>query len=217
MYPQQQPPYQPQTPPPAPTPQPPQYSIDYLNQISPQTPRKQPNKLFAIIGIGVILLILVFVIIGFAQLSSAPSNKLQTLAARLTTLQSVAEKSQANIKSNQLRGTNSSLTLYLTNANRDIVTPLASNNVDIKKLDKEIVAKEKGTKLSSTLEDARLNALFDRTYAREMSYQLNTVILLMDDVSKSTSSKSLDDFIATTKANLEPVKTQFSEFQDTAN
>ena len=50
-----------------------------------------------------------------------------------------------------------------------------------------------------------------------MSYQLNTVILLMDDVSKSTSSKSLDDFIATTKANLEPVKTQFSEFQDTAN
>lgn len=217
MYPQQQPPYQPQTPPPAPTPQPPQYSIDYLNQISPQAPRKQPNKLFAIIGIGVILLILVFVIIGFAQLSSAPSNKLQTLAARLTTLQSVAEKSQANIKSNQLRGTNSSLTLYLTNANRDIVAPLASNNVDIKKLDKEIVAKEKGTKLSSTLEDARLNALFDRTYAREMSYQLNTVILLMDDVSKSTSSKSLDDFIATTKANLEPVKTQFSEFQDTAN
>ena len=163
MYPQQQPPYQPQTPPPAPTPQPPQYSIDYLNQISPQAPRKQPNKLFAIIGIGVILLILVFVIIGFAQLSSAPSNKLQTLAARLTTLQSVAEKSQANIKSNQLRGTNSSLTLYLTNANRDIVAPLASNNVDIKKLDKEIVAKEKGTKLSSTLEDARLNALFDRT------------------------------------------------------
>lgn len=219
MYPQQQPPYQPQTPPPAPTPQPPQYSIDYLNQISPQAPRKQPNKLFAIIGIGVILLILVFVIIGFAQLSSAPSNKLQTLAARLTTLQSVAEKSQANIKSNQLRGTNSSLTLYLTNANRDIVAPLASNNVDIKKLDKEIVAKEKvsGDKLTTKLEDARLMVLFDRTYAREMSDQLKTTILLMEDVGKSTDSKSLDDFITATKANLEPAQIQFSEFKDTAN
>lgn len=218
MYPQQ-PPYQPQTPPPAPSPQPPQYSIDYLNQIAPQTPRKQPNKLFAIIGIGAILLVLVIVMIGFAQLGSAPSKNLQTLATRLTSIQDIAEKSRTNIKSNQLRGTNSSLVLFLTNANRDIAAPLAKNGVDVKKLDKSIVAKDKASsdKVRARLEDARLNALFDRTYAREMSYQLNTTLLLMDEIEKSTNSKSLDAFLTTTKGNLEPIKTQLSEFKDTAN
>ena len=216
MYPQQ-PPQQSLPPVPPPAPQPPQYSIDYLNQIAPQAPRKQPNKLFAIIGIGAFLLVIVMVVIGFSQLGSAPNNKLVTLAARLKTLQSISESSQPTIKNNQLRGTNSSLTLHLTNANRDIVEPLAKNNVDIKKLDKKIVARENGDKLRATLEDARLNALFDRTYAREMSYQLKATILLMQDVSKSTNSKSLDSFVETTTANLQPVEAQMSAFVDSTN
>lgn len=198
---------------PAPAPQPPQYSIDYLNQIAPQQKNSTPNKLLVIVGILIMLLIVTFAAVGLSRLGGASSDtKLQTLAARLTTLQKVADKAQPNIKSNQLRSTNSSLNLFLTGANRDIAEPLTNNGVDVKKLDKAIVSKEDGSKLTATLEDARLNAVYDRTYAREMSYQLSTTLLLMDDVAESTNSKSLDEFIDTTKANLEPIKKQMSDF-----
>lgn len=206
-------PNQPFSQPPAPAPQPPQYSIDYLNQIAPQQKQTTPNKLLVIIGIAIILLIVTFAVIGLSRLGGASSEtKLQTLAARLTTLQKITDDAQPNIKSNQLRGTNSSLSLFLTSANRDIAAPLSNNGVDLKKLDKSIVARENGSDLTDTLEDARLNAVYDRTYAREMSYQLSTTLLLMDDIADSTNSKSLDAFIDTTKANLEPIEQQMSDF-----
>lgn len=211
-------PNQPFNQPSAPQQSPPQYSIDYLNQIAPQQSKSAPNKLLVIIGILVVLLLVVVAVSGLAQLGGASaSTKLQTLAARLETLQSISDKAQVNIKSNQLRGSNSSLSLYLANANRDIAEPLKSNGVDIKKLDKAIVAKENGAALTDALEDARLNALYDRTYAREMNYQLSTVILLMDDIGESTNSKSLDSFIGTTKRNLTPIEKQMGEFVDSAN
>lgn len=189
------------------------YSIDYLNQIAPQ--QKKPgmsNKFFfMIIGGGLLLAVIVgiFALSGFA---SGPTQKMQTLAARLTTLQTISAKAQKNIKSGTLRSGNSSLSIFLTNANRDIADPLSKNGVDVKKLDKNITAKESGTTLTETLEDARLNAVYDRTYAREMSYQLETVAALMKDIYENTKSKSLREFLDTTSKNLFPIKTQFQEY-----
>lgn len=211
-------PNQPFNQPPAPQQSPPQYSIDYLNQIAPQQHKTAPNKLMVIVGILVILLIVTFAATGLSRMGGTSSDtKLQTLAARLATLQDIAEDARPNIKNNQLRATNSSLNLHLANANRDIAEPLSTNGINAKKLDKAIVAREDGSKLASTLEDARLNAIYDRTYAREMGYQLNTTLLLMDDIAQSTNSKSLDGFIGTTKANLEPIEQQLDGFVDSTN
>lgn len=211
-------PNQPFNQPPTPQQSPPQYSIDYLNQIAPQQQKTAPNKLLVIVGILVILLIVTFAVTGLSRMGGASSGtKLQTLAARLATLQDIAEDARPNIKNNQLRATNSSLNLHLANANRDIAEPLSTNGINIKKLDKSIVAREDGSKLAGTLEDARLNAIYDRTYAREMGYQLNTTLLLMDDIAQSTNSKSLDAFISTTKANLEPIEQQLDGFIDSTN
>lgn len=207
MYPQQngQPPIQPpQT----------QYPIDYLNQIAPQEkkPGLDNRKFFIVIGAG----LLVAIIIGIAALmgssGATPTQKMETLSARLTTLQTISGKAQANIKSSALRSTNSSLTLLLTNTNRDIVDPYKTNGVDVKKLDKNIVKKEDGKALSDKLEDARLNATFDRTYAREMSYQLDTVKALMKDIYSKTKSKSLKSFLETANNNLAPINKQFQDF-----
>lgn len=211
-------PNQPFNQPPGPQQSPPQYSIDYLNQIAPQQQKTAPNKLLVIVGILVILLIVTFAVTGLSRMGGASSGtKLQTLAARLATLQDIAEDARPHIKNNQLRATNSSLNLHLANANRDIAEPLSTNGINIKKLDKSIVAREDGSKLAGTLEDARLNAIYDRTYAREMGYQLNTTLLLMDDIAQSTNSKSLDTFIGTTKANLEPIEQQLDGFVDSTN
>lgn len=190
-----------------------QYPIDYLNQIAPEAPKQGMNNkvFFMLIGGG----LLVAAVVGFLMLtsgSSGPTQKMQTLAARMTTLQAISSDAQKNIKNGQLRSTNSTLAIFLTNANRDIAEPLKNNSVDIKKIDKTIQTKENGEKLKQTLEDARLNAVFDRVYAREMSYQLDTVAALMSDIYDSTNSKSLKEFLKTTDDNLQPIIKQLADF-----
>lgn len=191
------------------------YSIDYLNQIAPQS-QKQGAKdkfFFWIIGGGLLVAIIVFLF----TLSSGggPKEDMQTLAARMATLQTVASDTQKNLKSGELRSTNSNLTIFLANANRDIAEPLSANGIDVKKLDASIVAKESGDKLTQTFEDARLNAVLDRTYAREMTYQLQTVSVLIRDIYESTNSKTFKTYLEKIDADLQPLITQFSDFSGT--
>lgn len=195
----------------------PQYSIDYLDQIStaPKKPTRS-EKLFPIVIIaGIVIALLVGVM---ALFGSGTSNKdeMARLATRLKTLQSIADTSQKTIKSGSLRGTNTNLSLLLTNANRDIKEPLKNNAVDTSKLNPAIAKQEDGSELKDRLEDARLNAVFDRTYAREMSYQLETLAALMKEIDKNTKSRSLKEFLATTLDQVEPIRQQFADFDSAA-
>ncbi len=190
------------------------YPIDYLNQIAPEQPKTgMGNKLFfMLIGGGLLVAIIVGILALTSGGSNGPTQKMQTLSARLTTLQKISSDAQKTIKSGSLRSTNGTLTILLTNANRDIAEPLSKNGVDIKKIDKSIETKEDGTKLKEELEDARLNAIYDRVYAREMAYQLETVAALMKQIYTSTNSKSLKEYLEATDANLQPIMKQFTDF-----
>lgn len=192
-----------------------QVPIDYLNQIAPE-PKKpgMSNRLFlAIVGVGAALALIVGLMTVLGGFGSTAN--LETLAARLQTLQKIANDSQRKIKSGALRSTNSNLSLFLTNTIRDIAVPLKNNGVDITKLNKTIVAQENGQAVSAKLEDARLNAVFDRTYAREMSYQLATLTALMKTIFASNKSKSLQEFLLTTDKSLQPIKQQLADFNAT--
>ncbi len=188
-----------------------QYPIDYLNQISSQPKQPTVNSKWVFALIGGVILIAIFAVFALSNTGSGPTQKMQTLAARLVTLQKVSGDAQKNLKSGELRSINSNLTLYLANTNRDLVEPFGKNGVDAKKLDKNIVTKENGEALTKKLEDARLNAVFDRTYAREMTYQLQTVTALMKDIYNG-SKKSLKDFLSKTDEGLQPLKKQLSDF-----
>jgi len=191
-----------------------QYPVDYLNQISTQQQKPgMTNKRFLLLIGGAVLLVLIAVIFMVASSGvTGPKEKMQTLAARLLTLQTVASDAQANIKSGDLRDTNSNLTIFLTNTNRDIAEPLTESGIDVEKLDAKIVAQESGETLTADLEEARLNAVFDRTYAREMSYQLDTVSVLIREIYNSTNNASFKSFLENTNTNLEPLREQFSNF-----
>jgi hypothetical protein len=202
-----------------PTPEsvPPQYSIDYLNQIAPKPQKKGlSTRLFVPIAIGGGLLVLIVGFLSLVNGGSGPTTDMETLAARIATLTTISASAQKNIKSNDLLGSNSNLTILLTNANHDIATPLMNNGIDIKKLDPNIIKAESGTALTAKLEDARLNAVFDRTYAREMSYQLTTVETLMQTIYNGSKSKSMKDFLQATDNNLSPIKKQFDTFDATS-
>lgn len=211
----QPPAFQPMQTPAQPQPATPQYSIDYLNQIAPQPKKAGLNNktFFLLIGGGLLFAIIVGVL-AFSS-GSGPKQQMETLAARMQTLQTISQNAQKNIKSGTLRSTNSNLSIFLTNANHDIADPLKKNGIDIKKLDKKIVAAEKDDALTAKLEDARLNAVYDQTYAREMGYQLATVKALMKTIYNKSKSKSMKDFLSKTNDNLAPITKQLDDFNPT--
>lgn len=198
--------------------QPPQAPIDYLNQIAP--PPKKPgintrSLVIVVVGIGLVLALVVGFMLFVNSSSKGPKTSTVVLAARMQAMQGIADKSQKNIKSSALRGVNSNLIIFLSNANRDIAEPLTAVGLDVKKLDKNVIAKEKADPITADLEDARLNAIFDDTYAREMSFKLTTISLLMEEIYDTSKSKTMKDFLIKTDENLQPIKQQLDEFNGT--
>jgi hypothetical protein len=196
-----------------------QAPIDYLNQIAPQPQKPGLNK-GALIGVIALIAVVLAIVIGFvifiSSSASGPKTSMITLAARMQAVQEVSDKAQKNIKSSQLRSVNSNLKILLTDANRDIAAPLLAEKIDVAKLDKAVVAKEKADKITATLEDARLNAAYDDTYAREMSFKLKTISLLMQQIYDQSNSKAMQDFLMETDDNLSPIQKQLDEFNSTA-
>ncbi|MBC7564991.1 hypothetical protein H7100_02035 [Candidatus Saccharibacteria bacterium] len=188
---------------------------DYLNQIAPQAPKKAMFsfgiKQILILGLGLVVLvsILAIVVNSFAGGKQEP---LERLSASLTSTQTVVDSAQPNLKSSELRSLNSNLKLYMTNTNRDIAAPLLSAGVGGKKISKSIAASESTTDLSARLEDARLNAVFDRTYAREMAYKLGTLMTLMNQIYTSTGNAELKTFLESAYKNLKPTQESFANF-----
>ena len=201
----------PNQPSPMPTPLP----TDYLNQIAPQTPKKPLFRfgLKQVIMIGGALVVLVIILsVIVTSVSSGKTDPLQHLAARLTATQGVVTGAQGNLKSSKLRSVNSNLNLFLTNTNRDITAPLTAMHIDTTKLSKNIVTSESTIALSARLENARLNATFDSTYAREMAYQLGTSMTLMNQIYTSTTNTQLKIFLKATYTSLTPTQQSFADY-----
>ncbi len=201
---------QPQQPPTlSPTPLP----TDYLDQIaSPQKASGISSRLFFIIIGAALVLVIGFIILLFSGANTPKSASTERLALRLQTLQKVSQSAHKNIKSSTLRSINSNLTVSLINSNRDIATPLKAAKIDLKKTDKKLTAEENGDTLNATLEKARLNVDFDNTYAREMSYELERTIVLMNGLLKTTRSISLKTFLQSSTKDLSTLQKQFSTY-----
>jgi hypothetical protein len=185
---------------------------DYLNQIAPQGPKKAnfiQKKPILFASIGLVILIMSFIIIGNLSSGVGP---LEQLAARLLATESTTNDATTKLKSTQLRTINSNLKSFLTNTIRDITPIIADENINIDKLDKKILSSESNTDMLAVLEDARLNVTYDRTYAREMAYQLDNIIILMNQINKNTTNNTLKTFLSDRTINLEPIQKDFADF-----
>ena len=194
-----------------------QTPLDYLNQIAPEAPKKpffEPKlNLRNIVLFGIIAIILVIIIsLVSSSLTASRKQPWQHLSARLDATATSVDTSSTLIKNTTLRGYNSDLKLYITNTKRDLEPFLVSLQIDSAALPASVTAAETSTGLAQNLEDGRLNAKYDSTYVREMSYQLATILSLLQSINASSSGTKTLEFTETAYNNLYPIYTKISEF-----
>lgn len=197
------------------------YTIDYLNQIAPK--QKQPlfDKTMVII-FGV----LIFAIVAFVGMmmfssvrSDSNSDTLLRVYLKVQKTNELATKYQARLQNSDLRAINSGLATTLASDEAKLKSLLDSGNIEIPKVEKNktpprIVAQvDKDIEdLDKTLDDAFLNAVLDRTYAREMSYSLDVINSLMKRVESSTRSSDAKTAVGEIIKSLDVSSGQFKEY-----
>lgn len=211
MYPDNQQPYQQPN-----QPEQSEYSIDYLNQIAPEKPKSNtPNKI-VLIGGGVVGLLSIILIVGllFTSGSRNTGQIAVDLSSQLGTLRDISKEQQDNLRNNVLRNYNSALTLQLTNASTDLEAALEAEEIEPGKLSKEDQEEQEAFKaeLDAKFENAALNIQLDRTYAREMTYQLNVIDSMITSVADKSSSTLMDEFVEANQSNLQAIAKDLDEF-----
>ncbi|HRQ86478.1 MAG TPA: hypothetical protein PLY16_00025 [Candidatus Saccharibacteria bacterium] len=191
------------------------HSKEYLDYISSKNTQPIMGRLGikSLIAIGVGIIVVFLITITIVNLATGIQRQpLETLTARLASTETLVKDAQANLSSSELRSINSSLGIVLANINRDIKEPMQKAGVEPARLSGSVVEKESLSDTENKLEDARLNGVFDRTYAREMEYILSSTLALIKELQQTRSQQSLLTFLNATKQNLEPAQASFAEF-----
>ncbi|MBH1980882.1 hypothetical protein I8H89_05180 [Candidatus Saccharibacteria bacterium] len=190
-----------------------QYSIDYLDQMA--APAKQPlEKKFIFVGIGAVaaLLVAAFLIFG-TQKTTSTVNEVK-LYTTLIDVENSTNKSSKLIKNSKLTAINSNMRTTLVNAARDMETPLTNmgqNPTSLKSAAKTGTYHDK--KLVTTLEDARLNGVYDRIYANEMNTKMKLIITYMDSIKKNNTRKSMQEFITKNEPSFQTIQKSIEAHQ----
>lgn len=195
----------------------PQVPSDYLNQIAAPAPVKTLNPFILWGLIGGVLALAIVVVLGVSSASGGPSaSSVTSVAAKLSNLQTVSDQARKNVQSSELRTLNSSLFLSLTNTNRDLADQLKKQDINLKdKKNSSVAASTKELEsLQGRLENARLNAVYDRTYAREMLYELRTLRVDMAKLYKNSSNKELKETLLAADKNFTPIVESLSTFNE---
>lgn len=192
-----------------------QTPLDYLNEIAPQAAKKPlfTLNLRFILLLGLVFIVLVIIIANVAgAISNASKSPWQQYSAQLAATTEIVDSSSGKIKNSQLRSLNSDLKLYLTNTQRDLAKPLQQLDINPAKLPDSIKKKESSEAILARLEDGRLNAKYDSTYAREMSFQLAKTLALLQQLYKTNVGPQTKQFLKSAYDNLAPTYKTVSEF-----
>lgn len=193
--------------------------IDYLNQIAPQQKKSFgfSRKHLAIFGGLVLLGFIAFAVVAILQGGkpsiTALSNQVLTRVGATST---IAKDSKKNLQSRDLDALNSSLAIQLTNTQTGLAEAFTAAGVVVGEA-KNIKADDTSAETTQKLDDARLNGIFDRVYAREMSFRLATIMAQLDSIHRSTNDAGLRDYLEETYKNLEPLQKQLEDYSATTS
>ena len=220
MYPNQPPDQQPQYQPPQQPVLPPLQPLDtggsYLDTIA--APQRQntlnPFVLWGIIG-GVILALIIAVLLMFNSGGPSQAESFTAYVHRTQALSKLTANSKKTIQSSELRALNGTTNIVLNTANQESTSVLGT--VQLKNLPapaKSSPVTAEFSQLTTKLNDARLNVVYDRVYAREVGYQLAKIRAELSTLYKGSKSKSLRAYLEKTDGNLKPLVSQYNEFNN---
>lgn len=198
-----------------------QYAVDYLGGIAPQQPKSgitiagftlSKRALMVAIG-GTIALLLAAMLMIFSQKPQAVSQLNESnFYSHLIRTQEITKDGKKNIKNSQLRAHNGTLQTLLVGSASEMATPLQKSGMDPKKLESEAKKpSDEDKKLLSGLNDARLNAVYDRAYVREMTHRLNIMLLMLDRIEKINTRESMQNYVKATRPKLKDIHKAISE------
>ncbi len=191
-----------------------QYSIDYLNQLS-GSGKQSVDKRFIFVGIGAAIALIFSAFLIFSTPKTTSTANEVKLYTTMVTVTENTKQSKRLIKSSQLSAINGSIQTLLVNAMRDMETPLENMGQDPSSL--KTAAKSgsyQDKKLASTLEDARLNGIYDRVYANEMYTKVQYMLVYMESIKKNNSRKSMQEFLSKNESSFKTIKKSFEDFQE---
>lgn len=198
-----------------------QYAVDYLGGIAPKQNKntikiagKSINKTLFFAGIGGVaaLLIAAALLLLTPKKTTVSTLNESSFFSSLVSTSEITRNAGRNIKSSKLRAINSSFTSLLVGAIQEMREPLTKNGIDPKKLEAEARrAVKTDDKVVETLENARLNAVYDSAYNREMQHRLRTMFITLDRIQKMNKSKSMQEFVKNTRPKLETIQKLLEE------
>lgn len=208
--------------PPPQTPQqpagPPQGSpLDYLNSIAaPQrTATVSPLKLWGFIGGALLLVAIIFITLINLAGGSSPTDKFILYQYRLTQVSTIAKNDAKLIKSSDLRALSGSMNTILVGALSESNDQLSHFGLKKSKDPaKNAPIVEEFTDLTTKLENADLNNNFDQVYAREMAYQMASLVAEINAIEKASHSSKVKASFETAKKNIEPYIDQYNDFNN---
>lgn len=186
--------------------------VDYLDQIATGHQKKSSPLQSKLLIVGLIAALLIAAILTILSSLNSGNTSVSKLAARLTVTAQMHKSSTAAVQNSELKSINSELNIYLTNILRDIEPIMVKNGTKTANLDKKLLASESVDKTLTKLEDARLNGIYDRTYSREMDYQLQTIMVLLRQLYKSTNNSDTKTFLQNSYDNLLPIQQKLANF-----
>ena len=198
--------------------------LEYLNQISAKANQSSKTGFFdkkmkIVLGVlgGVILLAIILMSIGGN--SSTPeatvSSELTRLYTRASELSKTITKYNSSISHSALRSNGAQLSTLLTEITTSTSSYLTNNlGTDPKKLTLTESDAANISKLDDDLKKARLNGLLDRTYAHEMDYQIDYLLIIEESIHKKNSDNYLNAFIESSSSSLTLLKESFHNYSE---
>lgn len=184
-------------------------SLEYLDQIAPKN-TKPPLPKGLSIGLIIFAGLALLIALSFMMMGGRGSAPNEYIIQRATTIHEVSRRSHKELRDTDIRAANS----VLTTIAGDTVAKVGKANTGKKnKTAAATEERENIAKLQDTLEEARLNASYDRVFAREMSYQMDTLQGFLKSEYSRTSNSEKQAELESIYEKFKSVNDQFMQYQ----
>lgn len=205
-------------------------NLEYLKHISASNrpaPKNTASSLFsspifkiAIIGIVLFILLAAFGIM-MGSLNTKPTELTEQLYLRTNSLQDAVSEYTPSLKSSQLRAIGTSLSTILSSTSTQLNTYLASNSNDQKNYQpnetNQTTESLFAENLNTSLNNAKLNGLLDRTYENFIDLQVSLLLSQTSQLLARTKDATLINILTNFESSLSAIHASFESYSSPSN